>query len=75
MIHFQYVKYKNIFTYRQRMSMKLILDKHKSPLIVGENGAGKPTNLIYLLLPFMVKRFVRCPTHNYWSNKQQRIVR
>jgi DNA repair exonuclease SbcCD ATPase subunit len=44
MIHFQYVKYKNILSTGNAFT-QIDLDKNKSTLIVGENGAGKSTML------------------------------
>lgn len=44
MIHFQYVQYKNILSTGNTYT-KIELDKNKSTLIVGENGAGKSTML------------------------------
>jgi len=43
-IHFQYVKYKNILS-TGNVFTQIDLDKNKSTLIVGENGAGKSTML------------------------------
>ena len=44
MIHFQYVKFKNILSTGDAWT-KIQLDQNKSTLIVGENGAGKSTML------------------------------
>ena len=44
MIHFQYVKFKNILSTGNSWT-EINLDKNKSTLIVGENGAGKSTML------------------------------
>lgn len=44
MIHFKYVKYKNILSTGNSWT-EIKLDKNKSTLIVGENGAGKSTML------------------------------
>src|SRR5210317_963090 len=44
MIHFQYVKYKNILSTGNSWT-EIQLDQNKSTLIVGENGAGKSTIL------------------------------
>jgi DNA repair exonuclease SbcCD ATPase subunit len=44
MLHFQYVKYKNILSTGNAFT-HIQLDTHKSTLIVGENGAGKSTML------------------------------
>src|SRR6056300_1032041 len=44
MIHFQYVKYKNILSTGNSWT-EIELDQNKSTLIVGENGAGKSTML------------------------------
>lgn len=44
MLHFQYVKYKNILSTGNAWT-QIQLDSHKSTLIVGENGAGKSTML------------------------------
>ena len=44
MLHFQYVKYKNILSTGNTWT-EIALDKNKSTLIVGENGAGKSTML------------------------------
>jgi DNA repair exonuclease SbcCD ATPase subunit len=43
-LHFHYVKYKNILSTGNQWT-KIELDKNKSTLIVGENGAGKSTIL------------------------------
>jgi DNA repair exonuclease SbcCD ATPase subunit len=43
-IHFKYVKYKNILSTGNSWT-EIQLDKNKSTLIVGENGAGKSTML------------------------------
>ena len=43
-LHFQYVKYRNILSTGNQWT-KIDLDKSKSTLIVGENGAGKSTIL------------------------------
>lgn len=43
-LHFHYVKYKNILSTGNQWN-KIELDKSKSTLIVGENGAGKSTIL------------------------------
>lgn len=44
MLHFQYVKYKNILSTGNAFT-QIDLDKNKSTLIVGENGVGKSTIL------------------------------
>ena len=44
MLHFQYVKYKNILSTGNAWT-QIQLDANKSTLIVGENGAGKSTML------------------------------
>lgn len=44
MIHFKYVKYKNILSTGNSFT-EIKLDQNKSTLIVGENGAGKSTML------------------------------
>ena len=43
-IHFNYVKYKNILSTGNNWT-EIQLDKNKSTLIIGENGAGKSTML------------------------------
>lgn len=43
-LHFHYVKYKNILSTGNQWT-RIDLDKNKSTLIVGENGAGKSTIL------------------------------
>lgn len=44
MLHFKYVKYKNILSTGDAWT-QIDLDRNKSTLIVGENGAGKSTML------------------------------